>query len=373
VIRILHAIATLEVGGVERQLAEFLARSDPGRFDHRVVCLTRGGPLRRVVEERGVPVQVLAKAGRWDARVLPRLVGCMERHRPDLVHTYLFTANFWGRIAAWAAGVPGVVSSVRCLDPAEMRGAYLWADRLLARRADRALAVSAAIGRYLEEAVGVPASRVRVVPNAKDPADYPPDEGRDEVRAELGVGEGERLVGLVGRLHPQKGHDLLIEAAPAILARVPEARFLLLGEGPWAGEVDGWIRASGLGDRFLRVDRRPDVARVLAATDVVVLPSRYEGFPNVVVEAMAARRPVVATRIAGTDEAVVDGETGLLVPPEDPEALAGALVRVLQDDGLAGRLAEAGRRRFLDLYTMEGNVRRIEAVYEEAVSDGGAG
>jgi len=369
-IRVLHLIATLEVGGVERQLVEFVARSDPSRFDHRILCLTRGGPLRAEAESRGAGVEVLGKAGRWDARILPRLASRILAHRPDIVHTYLFTANFWGRLAARLTGTRGVISSVRCLDPGEMRGAYLWAERLLWPAADRILGVSSALGDWLRESVGVPAERITVVPNGKDPRLYPPDIGRDEVRRELGVEASHRLVTLVGRLHRQKGQDLLIEAAPAVLDAVPGARFLLLGEGPWAGEVDRRLHAAGLEKRFLRAHHRDDVARVLAATDLVVLPSRYEGFPNVVVEAMAARRPVVATRVPGTDEAVLDGETGLLVPPGDPQALAAALVRVLRDDALAQRLARAGRERFLDLYTLEATAGAVETVYGEVAAGG---
>jgi glycosyltransferase involved in cell wall biosynthesis len=184
------------------------------------------------------------------------------------------------------------------------------------------------------------------------------------LRAELAQGSRHRIVLTVARLDPQKGHNMLIAAASA----VPDAVFVCAGAGSQRAALEAEARARGVAGRLRFLGHREDIPALLAASDVVVLPSLYEGLPLAVLEGMAAGKPVVATAIGGTDEAVVDGETGLLVPGSDPAALAAAIRRVLDNPAFARTLGEAGRARVITHFSSATMVARVEDVYDELVA-----
>lgn len=361
--RALHVITDTNVGGAGRYLLSLLGSRAFGELDLAVVCPQ--GELARRIDALGVRrVETSGRDVSWSWRLLGELRGVMRRLRPQVVHTH---ASLAGRVAARTCGVPIVYTKhnvVRIPTPAGAvpppAGAWkrlwnCWSGRLLA---DRIIAVSAAVGRELVEA-GLDPRQVVTIPNG---IDLRPFAGTAAVRE----GRPFRLrVGTIARLTPQKGLDILIEAAAKVVAEEPQARFVIGGEGRERPHLEEMIRAHRLEDQVTLPGFIADVPRFLADLDVYVLSSRYEGLPLAALEAMAAALPVVATPVGGVPEAVLDGVTGMLVPPEDPDALAGAILALLRQPDRARSLGQAGRRRCEAEFDAEVMAARVVNLYRE--------
>jgi glycosyltransferase involved in cell wall biosynthesis len=236
-------------------------------------------------------------------------------------------------------------------------------DRLTSRLVDRVIAVSEAARQFLVRGKGYPAAKVTVVPNGRDLSVFRPGQTREAARKELGLDRAMPVVGVVGRLEPQKGHAYLLDAWPAVVREFPDARLLLVGDGALREALGAQARAGGAGDSVLFTGFRADVPRLLDAMDVVCLPSLYEGMPLTAIEAAAMARPLVATAVDGTPEVVRDGVTGRLVPPADAPALADALLQMLRDPERARGLGQTGRDWALLHFDLDRHVKATAHVY----------
>ncbi len=367
-VRILHVIATLDPAGTERQMAQLCRRLDRREFEPAVCCLTRGGPLEESLRAAGVPVTILHKRGRWDLRVLGRLSDVMREFRPQIVHTWLPTANTLGRLAARHCAVPVLISSERSAD--RWKGPLRrLTDRVLARHTDRIITNSEAVRRFLIGRIGLPEPLIGVIRNGLDIAEF--DAASEHLSAPLPCAEGKLVVGSVGRLERQKGYPWLLPAMRAVQAALPQAQLWIAGAGPEAPELSNQVRELGLTGTVHFLGPRNDVPALMRRFDLFVLPSLWEGLPNAALEAMAARRAVVATNVDGTPEAVLDGNTGLLVPPRDSAALAQAIIALLSDEPRRRRFGQAGRQRVEREFGMERMVSETVAVYRETLKEAG--
>jgi glycosyltransferase involved in cell wall biosynthesis len=353
--RILHIIPTLDRSGAEKQLvllARYLSRDE---FDPHVCVLTRSGPYEEELKRAGVPVTVIGKPLKIDPAAFLRLKRHVAALRPDLVHTWLFAANSYGRAAALAAGVRHIVAAERCVDPWKVWH-ELAIDRWLARRTDRIVVNSSGVrGFYVRH--GLPPEKFVVIPNGI--AEMPPsDLSREALLAELGLPKNARLIGAVGRLWPQKRIKDLIWAADLLKVIRDDVHLLIIGDGPHRRRLEQFRRQVRIEDKVHFLGHRGDVPRLLPHFDLLWLGSEYEGLPNAVMEAMGAGVPVVATDISGNRDLVVPGETGYLVPVGDRAALARQANKLLDNADLARRLGEAGRCRVLSEFSIE---RMVEA------------
>jgi glycosyltransferase involved in cell wall biosynthesis len=293
-------------------------------------------------------------------RVVP-FARLLRRRRPEVFHAHLTwpLACKFGLAGAVLARVPAVVATQQLIPQFVMTRSTRLQQRLLGARVGRYIAVSKDTALGLQALFPWPSDKITVVPNAVDVrgADAPLD---SDLRSRLS--RGHRAVVLVAaRLDPLKGHRYLLDAARSL----DGVHIVLAGDGPERAALEARVRELGLEPRVTFLGFREDVPRLMRCADVVVLPSLVEGLPLTVLEAMAARVPVVATAIGGTDEAVVDGMTGVLVPPGDAAALANAVERLLSNPQLARRLSEAGAARIAEHFTAERMVARVEAVYDE--------
>lgn len=299
-----------------------------------------------------------------DVRAFVQILRLIRRERYDIVHTHVSKAGVLGRLAARMAGVPVIVHThhgriVELLDSGIMAGLLLRCERLAARVSSQLVAVSADTEQYLRDLrIGVEATR-RIVYNGVDEERFR-NEGTPR-------GDGP-LIGVVASVIKDKGADVVLSALPLIRERVPAARLRFVGGGPMLGVLAERVDALGLGDTVELVGHADDVRPHLADFDLVVLASRREGLPLVLLEAMAMGRPVVATTVGGTPEVVLDGETGLLVPPGDWRALADAIVRVLSDTERARRMGEAGRQVVEERFRLSQMVGRIDSMYSELLA-----
>jgi len=294
-----------------------------------------------------VPAVRLRMGHELDPRVVGRLRGALRG--ADVVHTHLVHADVYG---ALACGDRKLVSTKHNDDPFRA-GPFRHVERALTRRAARVIAITEALKRFNVDRVGLPAEKIDVVHYGLD---APPQAWGEN--ADLGLPDGARVLLAISRLVPQKGLDVAVRALRRVREEEPRAVLVVLGEGP--------ERARLAGDGVYLPGRVGDVSALLGRAELLVHPARWEGFGLALLEAMLAGKPVVASRVSSIPEIVADGVTGLLVPPDDPEALAAAILRVLRGPG---RLGEAGLARARSEFSVERMARRTLAVYERALSE----
>ena len=371
-IPVLHLITELDAGGAQSALARLMARLDRRRFTPTVACLYNGDAVvARRIRALGVPVTDLGMTARWRWDAFVRLYRLLRHERPIILHTWMFHADFPGRVLGRLAGVPIIVTSRRNENiGGAMRERF---NRWTAHLDDRVVAVCE-LARLAEiERAGVPPEHVVTVYNGVDVDEFPVASAEVAARARraMGIPAEAPLLGSLGRLHPQKGFSDLLAALAQVRQRIPSVQLFLAGDGESRESLEAQARSLGLCEAVTFAGTRANVPEILAALDVLVLPSLWEGMPNAVLEAMAAGLPVVATAVGGTPEAVVDGVTGLLVPPQDPGALACAIERLLRDPDLRRTMGQAGRRRVEQHFDVWETVRQVEDLYETLLREKG--
>jgi glycosyltransferase involved in cell wall biosynthesis len=314
-------------------------------------------------EVRSVPGLTLGLALPWRMHALVR---ALRRERPAVFHAHLSwpLAARYALAAAIVARVPAVVATFQLFPPTRFRRTTRLQGRLLGAGAGRGIAVSEAIAASVRDVLRWPADKVEVIHNgiAIERAHQPPDPA---LRRELTGGSDDVVFLTAARLDPQKGIDVLLRAARS----VQNARFVIAGAGDDRARLEREAAALGVQERVRFLGRRDDIPALLAASDAFVLPSLFEGTPLALLEAMGAGKPVVTSAIPGTDEVVVDGESGLLAPAGDPDALAGALKRIVADAELRMRLGSAGRKRVESEFSAALSARRVTAVYEDLLRE----
>lgn len=378
-VRVLRIIARLNVGGPALHTTLLTERLDPRRYDTRLVAGREAPGEGNYLDLYGTTlpgVTVLPALGREvrgaaDAIALGQLLALMRRVRPHVVHTHTAKAGTLGRLAARLARVPVVVHTYhghvfRGYFPRGRTRVFLAIERVLARWSDCLLAVSDTVRReLLALGVGAP-DRFRVLPLGLDLERYvAADARRGELRAELGLAPEVPLVTIVARLVPIKAHEVFLEAARHVRDALPATRFLLVGDGERRPALEALTAELGLGGHVRFLGWRRDLDRVYADSWVVALTSRNEGSPVSLIEAMAAARPVVATRVGGVPDLVEDGLTGRLVSPDDPAALAEAMLDLLRDAGRRCALGGAARQRVVPAFAAERLVAGIDRLYRE--------
>jgi L-malate glycosyltransferase len=345
-LRIFFLLDSLDIGGTETQAVELARRLDPRRYAVTLGCLRASGPLRQRLEPGAVRIAEFHPRGGIDSAggiyQLLRLAAFLRRGRFDVVHTHDLWSNLMGIPAARLASVRVIISSCRDLSHTDW---YTPRRRRILRRLQRSsstvLANSSAIRDDLLARDGFGAEQVRVIRNGVDVDRFTVGGDRMRLFPEAG---NRKLVALVGNMKSDvKGHWLLIEAAPAVVARFPHTSFVLIGDGCLRPQFENRIRELGLSENFVFLGSRTDIPELLASCDLAILPSLAEGLPNAVLEYLAAGLPTIVTRVGGNGEILEDGRTGLLIPPRDPEALAKALLRLLENPRLAQALGRAGQ------------------------------
>ena len=360
--RIAYVIGELGKGGAESQLYELLRHLDRRRFAPRVFVLTAGGWWVAPIRALGVPVEEIPRHGPADVRRLARLRVALRRFAPHVVHTILWSGNSYGRLAALGLGIPVVIAAERVVSA--YRSWQVMVERALDRVTDAYLVNCEAIAAWQVERKRLPREKIEVIPNGIDLGRMPPFAlDRRGARVAAGLPRDRRLVAGVGRLDAQKDFPTFLRAAAMIAAEFPDVDFLVVGEGEERAALGVLARRLGLGARVAFTGLRHDVPRLLAGVDIFALTSLYEGFPNVLLEAMATGAVAVASDVGGCRELVTSGETGLLVPPRAPAAVAAAAGRVLRDPALARRLATAARQRVEAAFSVDVMARRTMDTY----------
>ena len=374
--RVLYLINGLGTGGAERSLAEFLPFATERGVHVQVVCRTpRWEGVQDIVERHG---DVRFLASRTMAGALAELRRMVTDERPDLIHTTLFEADVLGRLAALGSRTPVLTSLVNTsyeparLDDPNVRPLRLRAVRSVDGLTARHLvthfhAITHAVKSSAVTHLGIDPARVTVIERGRDPErlGVPSRRRRAEARRMLDLPTDADVIVAVGRQEYQKGQWVLLEALPAILARRPRATTLIAGrKGHATDRLEAIVRRDGLADRVRFLGHRSDVPEILAAADVFVLPSLYEGLGGAVLEAMALGLPIVASRLPAVAEVTEEGENALLCRPGDPTALAAAVTSLLDDRSTADRFGLRSRALFLERFTLTNSAEQMLRLYE---------
>jgi glycosyltransferase involved in cell wall biosynthesis len=370
-IRLMKFVAIFAIGGTERQVVNIGKGLDRSRFDLRFATLNKVGELLAECEAHSWLVDEYKTRRLYGLAAMKQQIAfarSLRRERTQILHTYGFYPNVFAVPAARLAGVPVIIGSIRDIGDTYTFWQHEVQKHCL-RLADHIVVNAEAIKRDLVQR-GYDEDRLSVIPNGIDCERFRLAGNGEAVRREWNIPPGVPVVGVLARLLRIKGQEVFLHAAALIASNNPRVRFVLVGDNnidhQYKAQLKRLAGRLGLADRVLFTGFRTDVPDLLAALSVVVSPSLgLEGLSNSLLESMAAGVSVVATRVGGTPEIVEDGENGLLVPPGDPEALAAAVSRLLQDKATAIRLRESARRRVFSRYSLEQAVASTQRLYDE--------
>lgn len=393
--RVLHIIASLEGGGVERLLVKSLALFDQEKFTHRVCCITKGGVYESELKSLNIPYWIMKRRFRFDPGIVFQMANLMREEQIQIVHTLNFTANAWGRLAARFAKVPKIIAHER---------GTAWTENATMRRVDRYLepftdvwlANSQAAKIMLTQHIGISSEHIEVIHNGL-PEPKIRRQSQDSLRQSLGIRAEDPVLGTIGRLDTMKGHIYLLRAIPTIWESFPSAHFVIMGKGPLERFLQDEAERLGLlrNKQLHFTGFMLDAPAKMRELDLLVHPAVWESFGNVIVEANLAGLPVIASNVDGIPEIIIDGETGTLVdcnhlleflpargasplpevvvdgksrklrPPAvpSPSLLAQAVIKLLNDSNLRLHLRERGRARAKQYFSLDRYVRDLENLY----------
>ncbi len=369
--RAVHLIKATGLAGAEAHLLVLLRGLRARGVDAHLLMLFQPDgaheDVARAARDLAIPIRAVRLRGDLDPTIACRLASHLRRLRPQLLHTHLLHADVHGLIAARLAGVRPIVTTRHNQNPFRARFAFRQMHRLYWRHVDAIVAVSEDLARFAVRVEGAPVGKIRTIHHGLEPPDPGTEPTRAQARAALGVADNELLVGMVGRLTTQKGFAHGLRAMADVAGAHPTAKMVVLGDGPLRNDLDRRAQALGIEDRVRFLGWRADAAQLMRGMELLLVPSLWEGFGIVVLEAMLRDLPVVASRVGALPEIVVDEESGLLAPPGDALRWAAAVNRLLREEGLRRRLAERAHRRALERFTAEVMIDRTLRLYRELV------
>jgi glycosyltransferase involved in cell wall biosynthesis len=364
-IRVAYFIDHLRTGGAQKHLVELLRGLDHQRFSASVWTQKTGGELTDEIEHMGVRVRSLdVQRSLTEGRTLVRLLQiaqALRREGVHIAHGYLYAGNILGSLAGLLGGVPVRIVSKRSLDSYRSR-AKLWACRLANKLADRVTVNAGAVGAFVEQEEGCRQDKMVLIPNGVDCSRL--QQSDKGMRSALGISAGDLVVGTVGRLTWKKAPECLLAAAQMILQEEPQARLLVVGDGPLRAQTEKRAEELGIHTRCLFTGSVSDAAPFIRACDVFVLSSVIEGMANALLEALACGKAAVVTDAGGNSEVVQHGKTGFVVPRNDPHRLAQATLHLLRHPDLAFQMGEAARQDIQERFGLTRMVQRVEALYD---------
>lgn len=341
---ILRVITWMPRGGIERRLVELLPRLNEPPFRVSLVCIRRRGPLADDLEQAGVPVSVVPLRSRLDPRGLRALAHWMRKEHIDLVHSHMYRSNVPSTIAAKLSGVRHTLCQVHNVDTWETNRQRMM-DRWLLRWRSAMLAVSENVKDDIVSKLNCPPERIRVIYNGIDTNKFGNVQANPQWNLNLDIPKDYFVIVMLARLVEQKRHTRLFQALQRIRNELPPTKVVLVGDGKLRHALEQEVEERRLTDMVLFAGHRTDIAQILESATLSVLTSDKEGFSNAIVESLAAGVPVIATDVGGNREAIVDGECGFIIHPDDITGLAQALKTILTNDTLRQKMSTAAQQR----------------------------
>jgi len=375
-INLLHIVNGFAIGGGELKLLELVKNLVEKRADKYTVTVCsvgQGGTLQPEFERLGIKVFVIEKKHKFDISQVFKVCRIIKQEQIDLVQTTLFYADVIGALAAKLTGVDAVISWDTVSHPPdshETRLRHKLSYQLCMRFVKRIVAVSEGVKKYLIEDRKIASKKIVIIHYGIDLSLFKSRNGflDKRKRSELGLPDHKIVIGTVARLEIQKGHRYLIAAAPEIINKFSNVVFVFAGDGTLRQELETQVNELGLQENFRFLGFRKDVKELLFAFDVFVLPSLFEGLPNVILEAMASGRPIVATAVDGTPELIEHNETGLLVPPKSPHALQEQILNLLENEEKGSKLGRQAKEMAKQKFSFDQQFRKFEEVYDATLA-----
>ncbi|MFC1590035.1 glycosyltransferase [Candidatus Omnitrophota bacterium] len=365
-ITVIQLIYGLKYGGAEKLLIPLVRSVDPGRYRMVVTALTCGGPMEDELRRIGADVRVLRRDGKFNIFDLIRLIKLIKAEKAKIVHSHLLNADIWGGVSARILGLRHVST---------IHGTYFGNSRselikqsLRMRLPDKIIAVSRATKDICVRQFRVKEEKIKVINSGVDFGRFQIETDRERTKGLLGIKNNSVVVGTFGRLEEEKGCQYLIESIPIIRKKHRETFFIIIGEGSLRESLMKKAVELKVGEAVRFLGGRGDMPELLKAMDVVVFPSIHEGFSIAALEAMAATRPVVATRVGGMEELITDGKDGLLVESGNSASLARSVMRLIEDKPFALRMAHHAAQKVSERFTEDRMRKEIMKVYEESLS-----
>jgi glycosyltransferase involved in cell wall biosynthesis len=361
-LNIMHVMTRIPVGGVENQLLQVLRTYDRTKLNPLVVSLSDKGNIGQEIEAEGIELVCLNKLGhQFRPSMVDDLARIMSERKIHILRTHQYHANFYGRLAARRVNVPCVVASVHNIYTRDRKLHRRLFNRYLARYTDKIVAVSEPVRADILKYDRVAPEKITVITNGVDVTRFADVDGAP-VRDELGLPEDAFVVGTVGRLTEQKDQKTLLEAASR-LKNIDDVRVIIIGDGPLMEELRSLSVRLGISDRTVFTGMRRDIPALLAAMNVFVLPSLWEGMPNALIEALAAGKPLIATDIPPFRAIIDSTDVAMLFPERDARSLAGAIERLQADPGLCEHLGMAARERAISRHSIQNTVDRYSELF----------
>ena len=373
-IQVLHFISGLWLGGAQTQLYYTLRDLNRDRFQCRVLVRELGGEEAQMVRDLGVEVHELGEEFNfYNRRTLPRLIHFLRQNPVTILHNWIFQTNCLGAIAGSLSFVPAIVSGVHNVtEIMDMENAAAW-EQLCIRFSsflnDRITVPSERLARNFASWSMFSPKRIVVVHNGVDLSLFDSSKNGSKIRRELGIPAEAALVGLIGRISPEKDIPCFLRAASVICRNIPDVWFLIVGEGRQSlfEDLQKMAGALGLQPRLVWTGKRNDIEEVLAALDLLLLTSVIEGFPVVLLEAMAMGKAAIATDVGGNADLIVDGVTGFLAPPRDPDAVAAKAILLLRNPEMSQAMGKEARMRVETRFHIRDTVKCLEKLYYDVL------
>ncbi len=360
---ILYIFVTLPIGGAEEHLLTVLKNIDKSRYAPIVCCIREKGVIGEEIENLGVAVISLGRKSKFfDLRVVRDLLKIIRGENIQLIHAHLYHANMYARIAAFFSKIPVVITEHNIYSRYKFKRRII--NRLLAKKTEVIIAVSETVKTYIAKRDWLRSSLIEVVYNGIDISKFSTPLSKAEARKKIGISTDCTLLGTVGRLVKQKGHIYLINAMNRIKDVVPDIKLLIVGSGSLESYLRETVSAQHLNEYVVFLGSRRDIPDILKALDIFVLPSLWEGLPIAILEAMGASLPVIATRVGSIAEIISDGADGIVVPPCDEDALAGAILDLSSNRQKAELLSDRAKKTVFEKFNSVGMTRKIEAIYQ---------
>ncbi len=373
-IKVVHLAEDLKVGGLERTLAYIVNKLDPSIFSVEVWCIARGGAIADELQKNGHLLRILNLNNYYNPWNVMQLAGRLRHEKVAILHSHAYFANTMGRMAAILARVPvrfAHIQSSHWASDERSRRNYM-VDRILSHFTSRVIACSDSATRFQIETLKISPKKILTLHNCTDIQRYANQEATGAARKELGISEDNLVIGSVGRLEKLKGHRLLLEVTKDLIESFPSLKLVIIGDGPEREVLEKKRSDLGLVNHVILTGNRNDVEKLLPVLDVYVQPTiGREGLPLTVVEAMAAKLPVVASDIGGTREAVIHNQTGILVAPGDKDGLTRALSQILRDREMRCQMSQEGWKLCKQKFSITHMVEALTNLYLEEIKKAG--
>jgi len=367
-INVVHLVEELTIGGLEKTLTAVVLNLNKKKYNVSVWCLREGGFFADKLVKEGIDVKILHISTSRNPLSIYKLYRLLKSHKFDIIHTHAYSAGTIGRISAFLAGIPVIISHNHSVYDYYNK-CYHFVEWLLSLITDRVICISEVVNRFANETQRINAKKLITIHNGIDDVCAVTEKSSSDLKKELGLPINHSIIGTIAHLVEHKGLKYLLESASLLLASRRDISFLFVGGGALERKLKKLCVDLKIEKNVIFAGERSDIPEILFSIDIFVLPSLREGLPLAILEAMACGKPVIATNVGGIPEIVVDGVSGILVSPKDPEALFRAMDELLNDRAKLTKMGHHGERVCEESFSSNAMIEKIENLYDSLLSE----